>query len=106
MYLKNVEYACDVSLRDSHAVSFITRWGWFSDSLEILVDDEAMLKTRSGWGRWSGSHGFLLDDQPVEARWRWSFWMGNPIYIILVNQGRIVAQYGNRKVIERLGLLT
>jgi hypothetical protein len=103
MYFTNIEYTCEIGLHESHSISFLSHWGWFSDSLNIVVDGQKVLSIRVGWRGWYGSHSFMLDDEKLEIHWRWNMLWGNPIYILLTTGNTILAQYGNRKKIDRLG---
>ncbi len=102
MYIKNISYACTISLTKMHDVDITTSWGWFSDALKIFVDGENIVNTRAGWAGWSGSTVFKIDGQEIEARWKWNRWWGYPIYIVLVTSGEIIAEYGKIGSIDKI----
>ena len=45
-----------------------------------------------------------MGNRPIEVLWKWNSYTGDPKYIVLVSEGKILARYGSERAIRKLRL--
>jgi hypothetical protein len=71
--------------------------GIFEDNLRLYVDEELVAHVKVNVLRIKGYQLFDVDGRTLEFRWLWSWLAGDPVSIVIMHKGRILAQYGNDK---------
>ena len=69
--------------------------GFFTDENELIVNGVPVIAFEAGMNCLAGVIEFTLYDKPYELRFNYSMWSGNPRSIIILQSGRILAQYGD-----------
>lgn len=101
--MTNVAYTSEVCLPDPHVVSFVSRWGWLRDRLDVQIDGESVMSTYAA--SWlslihgESSQRFDINGQELLLRWRWTVW-GDPLYIALVCRDQVAAIYGSQAAMQ------
>jgi len=105
--LKAIEYVTTFQLEGEHTFSFRRLAGWFVDTLELFVDGHQVLTTQmSALTRKTYKHQSTVEGRLIEIVWKWGF-SGDPLFIALVHEGRLLAVYGDQKALaKRLPLVT
>lgn len=86
--------------KEMRTVSLDVREGFFNDTMRLYVDDVLVATEKAGMAGRAGYTLFEIDGRTHELRWVWSFLSGNPISIVIMRKGRILAQYGNDRAAE------
>lgn|GEM_PF-2146396 len=70
--------------------------GLLTDENELIVNGEPVLAFEAGMSNGlAGMIKFTLYDKPYELRFNYSMWSGNPRSVIILQNGRLLAQYGD-----------
>lgn len=106
MGFKTIDYVTSFELRQPHTFALKRLGGFFTDTLEVKIDDQQVLLTQVGAidAMVQHSHAFVVDDRPVELLWRWSPFTGNPRYIVLKSERELLATYGNKNALAKFAL--
>lgn len=76
--------------------------GMLTDENELLMNGEPVVAFEAGVNGLKGSLFFDLHDKPYELRFNYSMWTGNPRSLLLFQNGRIIAQYGDDSALSAL----
>ncbi len=74
--------------------------GMFTDENELLMDGIPIIAFEAGTSNWKGVIRFEHYDKPYELRFNYSIWSGNPKSAIILQNDRILAQYGNDSALK------
>ncbi len=74
--------------------------GMFTDENELIVNGQPVLEFEAGVNYLNGVLQFSLYDKPYELRFNYSYWSGNPRSLIILQNQRILAQYGDDSAIK------
>jgi hypothetical protein len=97
MGLRPIDFAVDFTLERQHTFRMRRIAGFLTDIYEIYVDEERLVQARvGGFDLVVHSQQFNLDDRACEIRWQQGFG-GDPKYVALLSEGRVVAFYGNER---------
>lgn len=107
--LTSVCYTSDITLNRPHTISIVTIPGFFRDKIQLTVDGVIeFMGTAISYPiypfKTTGLQKLLIDGEEAILRWRWSRVWGDPEYILLEWNGRLIAQVGRKKAIKKLGL--
>ena len=88
----NEEWSMPV--KSEHHFRLDVREGLFNDTLRLYVDDELIATGKINIFDLKGKTPFMVDGRMFELRWVWSWWTGNPLSIVVMRNGRMLAMYG------------
>lgn len=74
--------------------------GAFTDENELLIDGIPIIVFEAGTAHWKGVIRFEHYDKPYELRFNYSIWSGNPKSAVILQNDRILAQYGNDSALK------
>jgi hypothetical protein len=74
--------------------------GIFEDNLRLFVDEELVAHVKVNMFRLKGYQLFEVDGRTLEFRWLWSWLAGDPVSIVVMHKGRILAQFGDNKAAD------
>jgi hypothetical protein len=86
-----------ISVKTPHEFRIHAVEGFFEDNLRLYVDDELVAHAKVNLFSIKGYQIFDVDGRTLELRWLWGMLAGNPVSIVIMHKGRILAQYGNDK---------
>lgn len=102
MGMHPIDFSVDFTLERQHTFRMRRIPGFFTDIYEIYVDENQLVQARmSGFNFAVHSQKFNLDDVACEIRWQQGAY-GDPEYVAVMAEGRVVALYGDEK--HRLAL--
>ena len=98
--LKTIDYITEFRLTETHEVRFLSLGGFFTDTFEVYIDGHKVLGKRISWldikqQFWLQTCEFYFEGHPAKILWQWNWRNGDPLYIALSVDNRIVAEYGN-----------
>lgn len=105
MGMKRIDLRWTVSLNGDHEVRLVREPGFFTDSLQVLVDGTQVADVPAGgFAAGGGTHRFSVGGHPVELRWVWSALTGDPKAIVLLDsdQKAVLASTGESEVVDRI----
>ena len=89
-----------LTVKTPHTLHLYIREGFFNDTVELYVDDALATTVHAGISAMQGVQLFDIDGRTHELRWVWSWLTGNPISIVIMHKGRILAQYGSDRAAQ------
>jgi hypothetical protein len=81
-------------VKNEHQFRLDVREGFWRDRLDLYVDDELVATGIINMFELKGMTSFIVDEQVFELRWIWSMWTGNPLSIVVMRHGKMLAMYG------------
>lgn len=105
-----IDYVVDFELMRPHTARFrrLTRFPYTTDTLDVYIDRSQILRTQISSFSWEDQSAkkfeFYLDGQPSKIFWKWSIFTGDPKYIAVVSQNRLLAVYGKMPSFQKFGL--
>ena len=91
-----IDFAVDFTLEGHHAFRMRRIPGFFTDIYEIYIDEHRQVQARvSGFDSSAHSQKFVLDGRECEIRWQQG--SGDPKYVAVLSEGRVLALYGDEK---------
>ena len=81
-------------IKTDHHFRLDVREGFINDKLKLLVDDEVVATGTINMWNLKGVTSFMVEGRMFELRWIWSWWTGNPLSIVVMRNGRMLAMYG------------
>jgi len=104
--MKRIDIRWPISLDGtSHEVRLVRVGGFFTDSLQVMVDGaEAADLPAGGFTAPTGAHRFAVGDHEVEVRWIWSTLSGDPKVLLLLDPATkaVLASTGDPAAVSRL----
>ena len=96
MYFSLTEtWIIDIKTRHEFRIHAVE--GFFEDNLRLYVDEEIVAHAKVNAFRTKGYALFDVDGRTLELRWVWSMLAGDPVSIVVMHKGRVLAQYGTAK---------
>lgn len=89
-----------MTVKTPHTFHLDIREGFFNDTLRLYVDEYLAVEAQAGVAGFQDYALFDVDGRTHELRWVWSYWTGNPISIVVMHKGRILAQYGTDRAAQ------
>ena len=101
----NINYTGEIIVNKPHTVSIVSNWGVFLDRFNVLIDGKTVFtQSVDAIFRAVGSEILIIDNEPVQIRWRWNRVWGNPIYILLEHDGIVLSHYGDETKVKQLNV--
>lgn len=99
--MRPIDFAVDFTLERQHTFRMRRIGGFFTDIYEIHVDEVLLLQARvTAFDVAAHSQEFVLDGRECEIRWKGAG--GDPEYVAVLSEGRVLALYGHEKFIREL----
>jgi len=89
-----------VPVKTEHQFYLDVREGFFKDTLSLSVDEKLKAQGTASIGKLKDYALFDVDGRTFALRWVWGMWSGNPLSIVIMHKGRILAQYGNDRAAQ------
>ncbi len=83
-----------LSVKTSHEFRLYVKENTFIDRVKLYVDDVLVAKGIASLWNLKDYSLFDVDGRTLELRWVWKR-TGDPISILIMHKGRILAQYGS-----------
>jgi len=74
--------------------------GFFVDENELLVNGLPVITFEAGMNHLHGMIQFTLHDKPYDLRFNYGIWSGNPRSVLILQNSRILAQYGDTSALN------
>lgn len=100
MPFRRIRQNWQVTVKDTHTFHLDVKEGFANDTLKFYVDDELKITAKAGMSGTQGYELFEVDGRTFELRWVWNLWIGNPVSIVVMHKGRILAQYGSDRAAQ------
>lgn len=81
-------------VKGEHHFRLDVREGFFNDVLRLYVDDEEVATGNINLFHLKGMTSFMVEGRFFELRWIWNRWTGNPLSIVIMRNGMMLAMYG------------
>ena len=92
-WTKTYELEPQVKIKNSFMVA--QHEGLITDEVDLCVNDTPLVSFEAGLRQFHCVFSFELYDKPYEFRFNYNIWTGQPRSLIVLQEGRILAQYGD-----------
>ena len=93
-------YHLEPQVKLKHDFKVIVHEGFFTDENEIHVNNLPFAYFEASYSQFNGIIEFELFDKPYEFRFNYSGWTGNPRSLLLLQNNRILARYGDTSAMK------
>lgn len=84
-----------ITVKTKHDFELDVQENILVDVLKLYVDDVLVAKGTASYFNLKNYCLFNVDGRILELRWVWNWRTGNPLSILIMHKGRILAQYGS-----------
>ena len=96
--LKIYELEPQIKIKNSFAVD--VNEGFFIDENELTINGISVAHFQASHSLLKGIIEFVNHDKPYELLFNYSWWTGNPRSFIVIQNNRVIAQYGDDSALK------
>jgi hypothetical protein len=96
--LKTYELEPQVKIKNEFAVD--VNEGFFVDKNELTINGIPVTRFQASHSSLKGIVDFVNDGKPYELLFNYSWWTGNPRSFIVIQNNRVIAQYGDDSALK------